>query len=195
MADIRTVRTASGPIAVQIVCSSRRGSRSIEHLGSAHDDGELEALTAVARQRLAAGQGEADVDAALYPTFNRRLPIYATDSWRRGLAATPRPRPCPPVITAVMAARRLAGVTVVADGDMISEASQHAIEDAGLSFIWGTGIPEEPYAVQRCRREHPGQDSPDGQVFTEPSPATGAHKAPRGYRRSLWKPGFLGKAN
>jgi hypothetical protein len=42
------------------VYSSRRGSRSIEHLGSAHDDGEQEALKAAVRQRLAAGQGELD---------------------------------------------------------------------------------------------------------------------------------------
>jgi hypothetical protein len=38
--------------------SSYRGSRDIEHIGSAHDDAELEILKAVARQRLAAGQGE-----------------------------------------------------------------------------------------------------------------------------------------
>ena len=61
MAYVRTVKTASGAVAVQIVWSSRRGSRSIEHLGSAHDDGELEALRAAARQRLAAGQGELDL--------------------------------------------------------------------------------------------------------------------------------------
>lgn len=36
--------------------SFRRGSRKIEHIGSAYDDGELEALKAAARQRLAAGQ-------------------------------------------------------------------------------------------------------------------------------------------
>jgi hypothetical protein len=58
---VRTVRTASGARAVQIVYSSRRGSREIEHIGSAHDDAELEMLTAVARQRLAAGQGELDL--------------------------------------------------------------------------------------------------------------------------------------
>ena len=46
---------------MQIVYSSRRGSGSIEHLGSAHDDRELEALKASARQRLAAGQGELGV--------------------------------------------------------------------------------------------------------------------------------------
>jgi hypothetical protein len=56
VAYVRTVKTASGATAVQVVWSSRRGSRNIEHVGSAHDDAELEALKAAARQRLAAGQ-------------------------------------------------------------------------------------------------------------------------------------------
>jgi hypothetical protein len=158
---VRTVKTASGARAVQIVHSSRRGSRDIEHIGSAHDDIELEVLTAVARQRLAAGQGELDlgltpvdparrgggplpitssrmsylwdalmrvyqvlgfeqaagrdevfrdlvlariieptskldslrvleeagVDPPAYATLKRRLPVFATDAWRRKLAA------------------------------------------------------------------------------------------------------------
>jgi hypothetical protein len=46
---LRTVKTASDARAVQIVRSSRRGSRDIEHIGSAHDDAELEVLKAVAR--------------------------------------------------------------------------------------------------------------------------------------------------
>jgi hypothetical protein len=50
-----------GAPAVQIVYSSRRGSRKIEHLGSAHDRAELEALKAAARQRLAEGQGVLDL--------------------------------------------------------------------------------------------------------------------------------------
>ncbi|CAM2750809.1 IS1634 family transposase [Actinomyces slackii] len=58
---VRTVRTASGARAVQIVYSSRRGSRSIEHIGSAHDDAQLEALKAVAAQRLSAGQLSLDL--------------------------------------------------------------------------------------------------------------------------------------
>jgi hypothetical protein len=58
---VRTVKTASGARAVQIVHSSRRGSRDIEHIGSAHDDAELELLKAAARQRLADGQGELDL--------------------------------------------------------------------------------------------------------------------------------------
>jgi DDE family transposase len=315
VAYVRTVKTASGAVAVQIVWSSRRGSRSIEHLGSAHDDQELEALRAAARQRLAAGQGELDlglpagtspggpleitssrmghlldalcraydvlgfgqatagdevfrqlvlariiepaskqdslrvlaeagVAAASYPTLNRRLPAYATQTWRQQLSAAcathaalgpaslvlydvstlyfetdqgdgfrepgfskerrlepqitvglltdaagfplmiqafegnkAETRTMLPVITAFMAAHHLADVTVVADAGMISEANQHAIEDAGLSFILGTRIPDVPYAVAQWRREHPGQDLPDGQVFTQPWPATGAQKA------------------
>jgi hypothetical protein len=75
---VRTVKTASGATAVQIVWSSRRGSRDIDHIGSAHDDGELELLKAAARQRLAAGQGELDLslDAA---AAGGPLPI--TPSW------------------------------------------------------------------------------------------------------------------
>jgi hypothetical protein len=44
VAYVRTVKTASRAIAVQIVWSSRRGSLSIEHIGSAHDETELAAL-------------------------------------------------------------------------------------------------------------------------------------------------------
>ena len=61
MPYVRMVKTASGATAVQIVYSWRRGSREIEHIGSAHDDVELELLKAAARQRLAAGQGELDL--------------------------------------------------------------------------------------------------------------------------------------
>ena len=154
---VRTVRTSSGATAVQIVYSSRRGSREIEHLGSAHSGAEVELLKAAARQRLAAGQGELDLglDAAApggplpitasrmgclldalahayrvlgfgqasggdevfgqlvlariiepvskagsarvleeagvapasYPTVNRRLRVYARDSWRQRISA------------------------------------------------------------------------------------------------------------
>jgi Transposase DDE domain len=55
---MRTVKTTSGATAVQVVWSSRRGSRQIEHLGSAHDEAGLEALKAAAQQRIAAGQLE-----------------------------------------------------------------------------------------------------------------------------------------
>jgi hypothetical protein len=154
---VRTVKTSSGATAVQIVYSSRRGSRRIEHLGSAHTPAEVELLKAVARQKLAAGQGvldlgldttapggplpitssrmgclldalahaydvlgftaaaggdgvffqlvaarviepvskldslrvleEAGLAPVSYPTVNRRLPVYARESWRRQISA------------------------------------------------------------------------------------------------------------
>ena len=62
---VRTVKTSSGATAVQIVYSSHRGSRQIEHLGSAHGGAQVELLRAAARQRLAAGQGELDLGLAV----------------------------------------------------------------------------------------------------------------------------------
>jgi hypothetical protein len=305
----RTVKTASGATAVQIVYSTRRGSRDIKHIGSAHDDAELELLKAAAGQQLAAGQDELDLglepaaqgggplpitssqmgcllgalehayrvlgleDAAggdevfrhlvlariiepsskldslrvleeagvaplSYRTVLRRLPVYAQEAFRQELsdacAAHAKLGPASlvlydvstlyfetdqgdgfrepgfskerrlepqitiglltghdgfplmvsafegnkaetktmlPVIEAFMAAHRLPDVTVVADAGMISEANQKAIEAAGLSFILGMKIPDVPYQVAQWRREHPGEDIPDGHVFTQPWPA------------------------
>jgi hypothetical protein len=313
---VRTVKTASGATAVQIVYSSRRGSRDIEHIGSAHDDTELEILRAVARQRLAGGQGvlslgpgfggggggplpitssrmghlldalargydvlglgratggdevfrqlvlariiepaskldslrvleEAGIAPASYATLKRRLPAYAKDSWRRKLSAAcaahaglgpaslvlydvstlyfeadegdgfresgfskerrlepqitiglltdasgfpltirafegnmAETKTMLPVIKSFMAAHQLPDVTVVADAGMISEANQKAIEAARLSFILGMRIPHVPYVVKQWRREHPGEQLGDGQVFTQPWPA-----GPSGGRR------------
>jgi hypothetical protein len=78
---VRTVKTASGATAVQIVHSSTRGSRDIEHIGSAHDDAELALLKAAARQRLAAGQDELDLGlagAAGHPRAGGPLPITSS---------------------------------------------------------------------------------------------------------------------
>jgi hypothetical protein len=83
-----------------------------------------------------------------------------------------------PVITAFMAADQLPDVTVVADAGMVSESNQKQIEAAGLSFILGMRVPEVPYVVAQWRREHPGQDVPDGHIFTQPWPA-----GPNGGRR------------
>ena len=64
VAYVRTVKTGSGATAVQIVWSSRRGSRSIEHVGSAHDEAGVAALRVAAEQRMAAGQQELDLGVA-----------------------------------------------------------------------------------------------------------------------------------
>ena len=315
MAYVRTVKTASGAIAVQIVWSSRRGSRNIEHVGSAHDESEVEALKAAARQRLMQGQGEFDLgldpaeiasgpleivssrpahlwealcrayqvlgldraargddvfrDLALariieptskadslrvlaeagvepvsYRTLTRHLPYFAKDSFRQALSAacakhaelgpaslvlydvstlyfetdtgdgfrepgfskerrvdpqvtlglltdatgfpltvaafegnTVETDTMLPVINAFKAAHGLTDVTVVADAGMISEANQKAIQAAGLSFILGTRMPHVPQVITEWRDTHPGQEIPDGHVFTQPWPATAAEKA------------------
>jgi hypothetical protein len=318
MPYVRTVKTKSGATAVQVVWSSQRGSREIEHLGSAHDEAELEMLKAAGRQRIAAGQGELDLgldagsaggplpitssrmgclldalergyqalgldvaargdgvfrDLVLariiepvskldslrvleeagvapvsYRTVERRLPAYAQEEWRQRLsaacAAHARLGPASlvlydvstlyfetdqgdgfrepgfskerrlepqitigllvgqdgfplmvsafegnkaetktmlPVIQAFMAAHRLPDVTVVADAGMISEANQKAIEAEGLSFILGMKVPEVPYLVGQWRREHPGEEIPDGHVFVQPWPA-----GPSSKRRDQW---------
>jgi hypothetical protein len=62
VAYVRTVKTASNATAVQIVHSNRRGSREIEHIGSAHTPAEVEVLKTVARQRLHANQDALDLD-------------------------------------------------------------------------------------------------------------------------------------
>jgi len=62
MSYVRTVKTASNATAVQIVYSNRRGSREIEHIGSAHTPAEVEVLKTVARQRMHANQDALDFD-------------------------------------------------------------------------------------------------------------------------------------
>jgi hypothetical protein len=76
-----------------------------------------------------------------------------------------------PVIEKFMAARELPGVTVVADAGMISDANMKAIEAAGLSFILGMKVPDVPCVIDAWRREHPGEEIPDGHVFTRLWPA------------------------
>jgi Transposase DDE domain len=318
---VRTVKTSSGATAVQIVYSLRKGARSMVHIGSAHDEAELELLLAVARQRLAAGQDELDlglpgnsatqpvrkplppkasaaplpitgsrmghlwdalehgyrllgferaaggdsvfrdlvvariiepaskmdtprvleevgVACASYPTIKRRLAIYAQQEWRSRLAracavhaglgpatlclydvttlyfetdtgdgfrepgfskerrlepqitvglltdATGFPllvnafegnkaesATIVPVVQEFATLHGLADITVVADAGMMSDANVKAIEAAGLSFIIGARIPKEPYPVGVWRKDHPGQDFTDGQIFVQRWPA------------------------
>lgn len=80
MAYVRTVKTSSGATAVQIVHSYHRGSREIEHIGSAHDEVELELFKAVAAQRLHAGQDSFDFGDGRPGAAE--LPILATQSKR-----------------------------------------------------------------------------------------------------------------
>ncbi|HUC25791.1 MAG TPA: IS1634 family transposase [Streptosporangiaceae bacterium] len=63
---------------MQIVYSYHRGSRQIEHIGSAHDDAELEMLKAAARQRLAAGQGVLELGPGFGTGAGGPLPITSS---------------------------------------------------------------------------------------------------------------------
>lgn len=308
MPYVRTVKTKSGATAVQVVWSSRRGSRNIEHIGSAHDDAGLEALKAAAGQRIAEGQLELDLglddpgpagplpitssrmgcllgaldrgyrllglDEAAggdnvfrqlvlariiepaskidslrvleeagesppsYATLKRRLPAYAEQEWQQRLSAAcaahaelgpaslvlydvstlyfeahegdgfrepgfskerrlepqitiglltgqdgfplmlsafegnrAETKTMLPVIEKFMAAHQLPDVTVVADAGMISDQNMKDIEAAGLSFILGMKVPDVPYLVDKWRKEHPGEEIPEGHVFTQRWPA------------------------
>ena len=66
---VRKVRTASGATAVQIASKTRGVRTIVEHLGSAHDEAQLAALVAVARDRITElrGQSAFDLD-PLMPT-------------------------------------------------------------------------------------------------------------------------------
>jgi len=55
---VRTVKTASGATAVQVAYKHGREVIKIDHIGSAHNDAELEFLIALANKRLNAGQLE-----------------------------------------------------------------------------------------------------------------------------------------
>jgi hypothetical protein len=88
---VRTVKTASGATAVQIVYRKRGRSREIVHVGSAHDDVELGALRRLAEERLHEGQEPLDfgVDgsqAGGFPIVSSRaarLWDALEEAWRR----------------------------------------------------------------------------------------------------------------
>jgi hypothetical protein len=98
------VQTASGATAVQIVWSTRRGSRSIEHLGSAHDGAELAARKAAAAERSAANRAVLDLDVTA-PAGSEPLP---TTSARMAH-----------LWDALCAACRILGLKLVAQGDKV----------------------------------------------------------------------------
>ena len=58
---VRKVKTSSGATAVQIVEKIRGQRKILEHIGSAHTEGELAALIAVARGKIHAGQQPLDL--------------------------------------------------------------------------------------------------------------------------------------
>jgi Transposase DDE domain len=59
---VRRVRTASGAVAVQVVTKQGSQVLDVDHVGSAHSDGELAVLLEVAGARLRPGQETLDLD-------------------------------------------------------------------------------------------------------------------------------------
>jgi hypothetical protein len=57
----------------------------------------------------------------------------------------------------------------------VTSASYRTIERRlpapGHREVHGMKVPDVPYMVNKWRREHPGEDLPDGHVFTQPWPA------------------------
>ena len=74
-----------------------------------------------------------------------------------------------PIIQQFVQAHGIAGVTVVADAGMMSEANLKDIEDAGWSFVVGGKLPDIPYQVAQWRRTHPSGDPADGLILTQPT--------------------------
>ena len=78
---VRKVRTASGATAVQIVSKSGGVRRIVEHLGSAHDETELEALLEAGRQKIAAWQGQGLLDLESLEPAPGRTGLATTSVW------------------------------------------------------------------------------------------------------------------
>jgi transposase len=73
-----------------------------------------------------------------------------------------------PLVQRFVAAQGIAGVTVVADAGMMSEANLADVENAGWSFIVGGRLPEVPYVIAQWRRQNPGAEPVDGTVLAQP---------------------------
>jgi transposase len=76
-------RCSTGAVAVQVVTRRGRQVERIEHVGSAHSDGELALLLASARERLAPGQGALDLGEV--PALAARLDQVADWTSERGV--------------------------------------------------------------------------------------------------------------
>ena len=77
---IRTVKTASGAMAVQVVFSERKGAKRMKHIGSAHSESELALLRAEAQRivdgdQLAMDFGEATHTPPATGSVSNPLPV------------------------------------------------------------------------------------------------------------------------
>ena len=74
-----------------------------------------------------------------------------------------------PLIGSFVEAHGIAGVTVVADAGMMSEANLKDIEDADWNFVVGGKLPDIPYAIAEWHRKHPDAAPPDQLVLSQPT--------------------------
>lgn len=185
MGYVRTVKTASGATAVQIVWSSRRGSRSIEHLGSAHDEVELAALKAAAAERLTAGQAVLDLGLA-GPPGSEPLPITSSQMtylWD-GLCAVYRVLGFDVVAKGdnvfrdLVLARIIEPTSKVDAGRVLDEVGVEAASYASRPYILSLPISAiikpAPSVPQRCRLKlvrRPNGHPLDGIVTPMPEPS------------------------
>ena len=79
---IRTVKTASGAMAVQVVFSERKGAKRMKHIGSAHSESELALLRAEA-QRIVDGDQLA-LDFGEVKPGGGKTPVKTTPTARSG---------------------------------------------------------------------------------------------------------------
>ena len=77
---VRTVKTASGATAVQVVFSEKRGAKKLEHVGSARDEQQLAVLRAKAQQIIEGEQQPLDLGIDLAPagTGSKAAPVPVT---------------------------------------------------------------------------------------------------------------------
>jgi Transposase DDE domain len=73
-----------------------------------------------------------------------------------------------PLVQRFVAAHGIAGVTVIADAGMMSEANLAEVEDAGWSFVIGGKLPEVPYVINQWRQANPDAEPADGMTLTQP---------------------------
>nr|WP_096866093.1 IS1634 family transposase [Mycobacterium interjectum] len=135
---------------MQIVWSTRRGSRKIEHLGSAHDVAGVAALKAAAAQRLAAGQAQLDLGLAAR-SQSEPLPITSSKAAH--------------LWDALCAAYEILGFDEAADGDaafrqlVLARIIEPTSKADSLRVIEETGI--APVSYPTLNRRLP--------VFAKPS--------------------------
>src|SRR4029450_9351663 len=74
-----------------------------------------------------------------------------------GVEGTPaETQPMIPLVQRFVAAHGIAGVTVIADAGMMSEANLAEVEDAGWSFVIGGRVAGGAYGMQRGGEGRPG---------------------------------------